>query len=145
MGTWGLRCVLIGLLLQSAGCQEDRTSPPSSPELVWPSLSDSSPKRSDLNVHWLDFDTQSPTPVAVHPEGHQVAVRTPCETIVYDLRSGLRRHSWADTTTVSQFSRDGRFLLTTKKGDVAVWDTETFVELQRFTGNPPAWNGRSAR
>ncbi len=42
MKTWGLRCVLIGLLLQSAGCQKGSTSPSpsSSAESVWPSLSD---------------------------------------------------------------------------------------------------------
>jgi len=89
---------------------------------------------------WLDFSMAAPDPVAVRPDGQRVVVEAGCETIVYDLAPLKRVHAWTERFSSVQYSRDGRFLLTVRGDEVAVWNAETFAEARRFTGQRPRWD-----
>ena len=64
--------------------------------------------------------------------GHLAALRTSCETVVYDLRSGKRLHAWLLPTTVVQFSGEGQRLLTQRKTEFTLWDLTRFQAIHRF-------------
>ena len=88
----------------------------------------------------LSFKSSKPTPLALDAAGRLVAVRTPCECIVYDLESGQERHRWNDGTLGVQFSGDGRFLVATGPNRVTLHDTTGFGERLRITGTLPDWS-----
>lgn len=146
-------CLALALFLLPAGCApsvSDTTSGQASGETDaakksdgrWPGMLDAAPQRADEHVWWLNFGEAVPVPVAIHPEGHLVALKTSCESVVYDLRSGKRLHSWLLPTTVLQFSRDGSRVLTKRKRDFAIWDAARFVETSRFAGDRLSWSER---
>ncbi len=111
------------------GCQgQDGGGVPSAPAVV------------TRPEEWLDFSMVTPRPVAIRPDGGSVVVNAGCEAILYDLETGKRLHSWNEKFSSVSFSRDGRFLAAVQLDNVSVWDTETLVEVRRFTGRPPAWN-----
>ena len=101
---------------------------PLGPELV------SGPER------WLDFQMTAPTPMAIRFDGRRILVETGCETVLYNLDSGMRLHTWTERFSMVRFSANGRFLLTVQNDQVRVWDAESCHEVRRFTGRPPAWN-----
>lgn len=104
--------LVVTLFLSVGGCAPRQHATTGESDALWPRVLDDAPERTNKHVHWLEFGEVAPEPVAIHPEGHLVALQTHCETIVYDLRSGERLHAWLLPTTVVQFSRDGRRLLT---------------------------------
>ena len=100
---------------------------------AWPTVLEQDPPHRENHVHWLDFDSGvQPGVVAIHPRGHLAALRTSCETVVYDLRSGKRLHAWLLPTTVVQFSGEGQRLLTQRKTEFTLWDLTRFQAIHRF-------------
>ncbi len=118
--------LVLGVFLTKARAEE--AAGPVGPELV------SGPER------WLNFQMTAPTPMAIRFDGRRILVKAGCETVLYDLDSGMRLHVWTERFSTAHFSGNGRFLLTVQDDQIRVWDAESFHEVRRFAGRPPAWN-----
>ena len=87
-------------LLLAAGCQESGPSDHGTQD------------QADLTaVRWLDFGESPPHPLAIDSSGRKVVVKTKCETIVYDLASGQKLHTWPQVAWACQFCPNDKYIV----------------------------------
>ncbi len=120
------------------GCANEPPEAAAPPD-QWPAMLENAVEQDLPGVRWLPLNRQAPQLAAIHPDGRLVAVSSSCETIVYDLRTGKQLHAWPLPTTVLQFSRDGKFLLTQRNSVIALWKIDGFKLLREYVGETPSW------
>ena len=120
------------------GCADDGDPPPQA-VATWPAELAASSTAIEPGTRWLSAITRGPSTSTISADGRLAVLRSPAETMVYDLSTGQQLYSWPASKIGVQFTSDGRYLLTRQMVTFELWETIDFQKMQEFAGQPPEW------
>ncbi len=93
-------------------------------------------------LRWIDLGMSTLSVDAISPNRRLAVVKSPSQTIVYDLVDRKHRHEWNEHFQEVGFNSDGTCLVTVSSNRISVWDTTTFHSKCQIIGEPLPWRDR---
>ncbi len=93
-------------------------------------------------LRWIDLGMATLSVAAMSPNRRLAVVKSPSQTIVYDLVDRKHRHEWNELFQEVEFNSDGTCLVTVSSNKISVWDTTTFQSKCQIIGEPLPWRDR---